>query len=158
MRKYLYAVLGGSVLILWIAFGKTLFDNLVSSGTIDPTIAFIIFWAGIAIAARIGIQVLGGVLTKPHVLTKTTGASLSVLLGFDLLYPPWMVLSSGALVTSIVDGWYKIDWQLGRVLGFVVPSDLLQILVYGVFGILLLVVIPVVLLPRKKLIKLLSSP
>lgn len=154
MRRVLYIVFGGVILLTWCMLGKPFLDNLVASGTLDPTLGFFAFWGMFALAVRIAVQSLGGVITRPHMLSKTSLASMGLIWGGDIIIPPYMVSWSGGVVTSIADGWYKVDWQLGRLLNLLpIPSELIYILVYFVIGGTLGIGIPVMVFKHKKLRK-----
>jgi hypothetical protein len=149
-KEILYALLGVLFIIGWVVFLQPIIAPYLQA--IPPILAMLIYQSGFFVGALF----VANILDSKKVQFKASIILFIVLLGLDLIYPPFL-LSQGGVINMSVDQWYVAsDAGIASLYQMFVPQILIHIpftdtaialvwlLTYILTPILLILVIPII--------------
>lgn len=147
-REIMFMLAGVAGILLWFLWGKDLIAPLLESFT--PLIAFPIFYFFIFLFIFLLSCILVGKWTK----LSLSLSLFSILIGLQLLVPPYFVSSSGIQNLAVEYAIIETDIFISSFWGlFGIEGNLLWIFTYPITIFLLLFLVPVILLSSKKIAK-----
>jgi len=138
-KKEIFFLLIGTLIIL--AWFLAISDRLAPFlRQINPFFAMLIFQSGLFI----GIVFVAQILSKRKTQIKASFISFLILLGLDLIYPPYLVSKEG-VINMATEYWYvSTDAGFASLYHYVFSPHMLFTLTYIITPILLILVIPVI--------------